>query len=111
MAITLHTRVRRRTLAVGIDKVVDDVLGKLGFEVHHIKGNTEGRRDTARVGHVIQRTTGFVPCGGRLWPVPELHGDTNHLITLLVQQRRTDRAIHATTHRYHDTLSHGLYSS
>src|SRR5262245_872139 len=106
IAVALHAGVRRGALAISIDKVVDDMLGKLRLEIDHVEGNTEGRCHAARIGYVLQRTTSFVVGCSRLWPVPELHGDTNHLIALLVQQRRADRAIHTATHGDHHTLSH-----
>src|SRR5215475_12561309 len=109
MTVALHTGVRGRALTVGIHKVVDNVLRKLGLKVDHIERNTKGCCHASGIRDVIQRTAGFMPRGGRLWPVPQLHGDTNHLIALLVQQGGADRAIHTTTHGHHDTLSHVVF--
>src|SRR5262245_10116403 len=77
---------------------------KLCLEVYDIKRNTQLHSNTPGIGNIIQGATGFVVCRSGFWPIPELHGDTNHLVALCLQEGSRHRTIYATTHSNHNAL-------
>src|SRR5690554_4393978 len=88
----------RFALLIGIGERRDHALFEALFIIEHVMGNIKRRRHPARIVNILPGATGALAMGG-LTMIVELQRDADDVITLLGQQARHDRGIHATRHR------------
>src|SRR5262245_25622714 len=74
------------------DKRSNDCRFKILFKVQDVIGNSELRGHTASVPEIVQRTAPSVVA-------PELHRETDDLLSALLQQSGGCGRIHAAAHR------------
>jgi hypothetical protein len=94
VAVAVRTRNRRPAGDVLADEVGDHCVIELRFEVEDVVGNADRRGDAPGIVQVVDgaaravRSSGI---GGAAGVVVQLHRHSDHVVTLLGQQRRGDR--------------------
>ena len=89
IAVAMGAGQRRSSGGVLPNEVGDDAVAKLLLEVDDIVGKANNGRDAARVVEIVERTAP-APCLLAAALVVQLHRQTNHVMTLLGEQRRGD---------------------
>ncbi len=101
VGIAQHTGRRRAAVPVALDERPHHLRLELGLEVQHIERETQARGDGARVVQVVDRTAtsrGNRTAAGVALLVPQLHGETDEVKTLLLQNDGRRRAVDAAAH-------------
>ena len=90
------------------DKIKFDFL----LEVHNVVGRADDLAHAAGVLHVVQGAAAPGLAGTlrvRLLVVPQLHGHTHNLVTLVLQKARGNGGVHSSAHGYnHLAFAHQL---
>src|SRR5262249_18905844 len=101
VAVAVHAGDGRPSRGVLADEVRDHVLLELVLEVDDVVGNADRPRGAPGVVEIVQGAAAAeLHLALRL--VIELHGQTDHIVTLARQQGCCHRRIHAPTHGYDD---------
>ena len=108
VGVAVEAGVGRAAAAVLGDERLDDVLEKLALQIQRVVRDAEPVGDAAGVLDILDAAAlgaarqAFGPGLG-----PEAHGDADHLVALLDEQRRGDGRIDPTAHAHDDSLRHG----
>ena len=85
IAVAGNARIRCPSVQILRNKIVNDILLEFFPEVHNIVGNSKGPRDTSRVFHRAESAASAVFLNGTgILFLPDLHGDTDHIIALFL---------------------------
>ena len=102
VAVAVRARQRRAARGIFPDEVGDDRLFEPPLEVQDVVRDADDVRDTPRIVQVVEGTA--APEGMLALPlIVELHREADDLVSLLGQQSRGDRRVHAARHRNDDT--------
>ena len=112
IAIAGNAGIRRAPKAVLPHKVIDDIALEFRAKVHHIVGDVQHLRHTARIFHGgnAAATALFLHLALRL-ALPDLHGHADYFIALLLQEVGSDRAVHTAGHADYHLLAHSFFLS
>src|SRR5690606_34451835 len=107
--VAVEAGVRRDALAVALDKAVDDAALEHLARVDDLERDAELPRDEVRVEHLVTGAAAVVPAAfGRRAKAarlgPQAQHNALHVVTLLDEECRADRAVHAAAHRDDDLL-------
>ena len=94
-----HAGDGRAPRQVGVGEGLDHALAKARLVVQHVVREAARLGHAARVVNVLARAARAAPLHGRA-VVVELQRHADHVVALLVQQRRRHRRIHAARHRH-----------
>ena len=94
VAVAVGARHRRAARGVLADEVRDDGVLELALEVQDVVRDADRLRHAARIVEVVERAAAAesLPVAPL---VVELHGQADHLVTLLGEQGRGDRGVYA----------------
>ena len=105
-AVAFDAGIRCAAALVLFRKGIDHIMRKSIRKIHHIMRNPQPAAHTPCVLHIVQRAASS---GGTfLHPFvgTQLHGDADHLITLLLQQQGRNGAVHSAAHAHHYFFRH-----
>jgi hypothetical protein len=103
VAVAVHAGDRRPACRVLADEVRHDRLAELPLEVDDVVGNSDLRRDPARVVEIVDRAArpeAHLAIRVRPRMVVQLHREADDLVSLARQQRGSDRGIDSAGHGY-----------
>ena len=108
VAVAVHAGNRRAAAGVLAHEVRDHLLGELPLEIDDVVGDADAPGHTPGVVQVVDRAAG-AEADFSLALVVQLHRQTDHLVALLREERRSDGGVDAAGHGYDD--SHGFKKS
>ena len=99
IAVAGDARIRRPSLRVVRQEVVDNLLLEHLLEIHDIVRDADDLRHAARVVNTAETAAAAVILIKITALLRQAHRHTDGLIALLLEQRRRKRAVHAAAHR------------
>ena len=96
-----YAGIRRAAGAIFAGEIIDHHLLELVRLIDHVMGNAERMRDAAGIGHGLGAAT-FVLRAGDAILRPDLHGHTDHVVPLFLEQVSRDGRIDAAAHAEQD---------
>jgi hypothetical protein len=104
--VTHDARVRRSALIVFIDEIVNE-LAELMLKVDRVKRDAQVRRHKLGVSRIFDRAAAFSAFTPGMDSVP--HEQSNHVVSLLLQETRSSAAVHPSAHGNDDTHWYSFY--
>ena len=102
LAIAEHVGIGRPALGVFVQKLLEHAVVILVREIHAEIGYAQPVADAPHIIEVLIR--GTIAALVRLMPIA--HEQTDHVISLLFEERGGDRTVHASAHPHHYRLCH-----
>ena len=100
--VAVDARARRPAVEVRVEERLQDAGVELALEVHDVERDVQLRGDPARVVGGVERTAALLELRVAVGDVVQAHPDADHVVALLVQQRRRDRRVDPARHRDQD---------
>ena len=100
--VAVDARRRRLAAHVGVEERLEHAGIELALEVHDVERDVELGGDPTRVVRGVERAAALLELGVAVGDVMEAHPDADHLVALLVEERRGDGRVHPARHRDED---------
>ena len=107
VGVAVDARRRRLAAQVGVEERLEDAGIELALEVHDVERDVELGGDPAGVVGGVERAAALLELGVAVGDVVEAHPDADHLVALLVEERRRDRRVDPARHRDEDPAHAG----
>ena len=104
IAVADDTRIRRSSAQILVKKIIDDRMLKHCRKIHNIMWDPEYIRHTTCIIHTAQRTAAAVVRRCIAILIRKTHGNAYDFVSLLHEQRRSQRTVDPAAHCDHNTL-------
>ena len=103
------TRVRRSSLTIFFDKIIDNIFLKFFFEIHYIIRDIQPLRHSSCVIHRTEPAAASVFFLDLFrFILPNLHGNADNVISLFFQQKGCHRGVNSPGHAHYNFFAHIL---
>ena len=107
ISVAGNTRIRCTPLKIFLRKIINDILLKFLSEIHNIIRNADPLCHSSGIVNRGKPAASVCSCCFlRILRLPDLHGHTDHIISLLFQKPCSNGGIHSSGHAYNYLFCH-----